>query len=69
MGTQQVFANLIWSPFAEVRNGVFGSGWLDLGLEYVFTRRDLYGGAAAAGAAGVGHGIANRFLFAAVARF
>jgi hypothetical protein len=67
--TQQVFANLIWSPFAEMRNGVFGSGWLDLGLEYVFTRRDLYGGAAAAGAAGVGHGIANRFLFAAVARF
>jgi hypothetical protein len=67
--TQQVFANLIWSPFAAVRDGVFGSGWLDLGLEYVFTRRDLYGGAAAAGAAGVGHGIANRILFAAVARF
>ncbi|WP_170979178.1 DcaP family trimeric outer membrane transporter [Roseomonas sp. HF4] len=67
--TQQAIVNLIWSPFAEVRNGVFGSGWLDVGLEYVFTRRDLYGGAAAAGAAGVGHGIANRILFAAIARF
>ncbi len=66
---QQVFANLIWSPFAEVRNGVFGSGWLDLGLEYLFTRRDLYGGATAAGLAGAGHGIANRILFAAIARF
>jgi hypothetical protein len=66
---QQVFVNLIWSPFAEVRNGTFGSGWLDLGVEYVFTRRNLQGGATAAGAAGLGHGIANRILFAAVARF
>jgi hypothetical protein len=66
---QQVFVNLIWSPFAEVRNGVFGSGWLDLGLEYVFTRRDLEGSALAAGPGSVGHGIANRILFAAIARF
>jgi hypothetical protein len=66
---QQVFVNLIWSPFGAVRNGTFGSGWLDLGLEYVFTRRDIYGGAAAAGPAGYGHGIANRILFAAIARF
>jgi len=28
---QQVFANLIWSPFATIRDGVFGSGWLDVG--------------------------------------
>lgn len=67
--TQQVFVNLIWSPFAEVRNGTFGSGWLDFGLEYVFTRRDIYGGAVAAGPGGVGHGIANRIMFAAIARF
>jgi hypothetical protein len=67
--TQQVFANLIWSPFAEIRNGSFGSGWLDVGLEYVFTRRDLYGGASAAGSGGIGHGVANRVLFAAVVRF
>jgi hypothetical protein len=66
---QQVFVNLIWSPFADVRNGVFGSGWLDVGLEYVFTRRDLFGGVAAAGPAGAGFGIANRFVAAAIGRF
>ncbi len=66
---QQVFANLIWSPFAEVRNGVFGSGWLDVGLEYVYTRRDLFGGSTQAGVAGSGLGVANRFLAAAVGRF
>ncbi len=66
---QQAFANLIWSPFAEVRNGVFGSGWLDVGVEYLFTRRDLFGGSVAAGSAGDGYGIANRVLVAAVARF
>ncbi|MBS7811414.1 DcaP family trimeric outer membrane transporter [Roseococcus pinisoli] len=66
---QQGFANLIWSPFAEVRNGVFGSGWLDVGLEYLYTRRDIAGGAAAAGAGKSGYGVANRFLFGAVARF
>ena len=66
---QQVFVNLIWSPFAEIRDGVFGSGWLDVGAEYVFTRRDLFGGSTAAGTAGSGLGIANRILAAAVARF
>ncbi|UPY35745.1 DcaP family trimeric outer membrane transporter [Sediminicoccus sp. KRV36] len=66
---QQVFANIIWSPFGQVRNGVFGSGWLDVGLEYLYTRRDISGGAAAAGPGQVGHGIANRFLFATIARF
>jgi hypothetical protein len=66
---QQVFANIIWSPFGQVRNGVFGAGWLDVGLEYVFTRRDIQGGATAAGPGQVGHGIANRFLFATIARF
>lgn len=66
---QQVFVNLIWSPFADVHNGVFGSGWLDVGLEYVFTRRDLFGRAEAAGPAGAGFGIANRFVAAAIGRF
>ncbi len=66
---QQVFVNLIWSPFAQFRNGTFGSGWLDVGLEYVYTRRDLFGGSAAAGTAGSGLGVANRFLAAAVGRF
>jgi hypothetical protein len=66
---QQVFVNLIWSPFASVRNGVFGSGWIDIGLEYVFTRRDLFGGSAAAGSAGAGLGVANRIVGAAIGRF
>lgn len=67
---QQVFANLIWSPFAEWRGpGLATTGWLDLGVEYLFTRRDLFGGGAAAGPGGVGHGVANRVLIGAVARF
>ncbi|PWS36186.1 hypothetical protein DFH01_13365 [Falsiroseomonas bella] len=68
---QQVFANLIWSPFATLRaDGSVDTGWLDIGVEYLFTRRDLFGGAAAAmGAGGIGHGIQNRVLFGAVARF
>ena len=67
---QQVFANLIWSPFATVNTaGVFGSGWLDVGIEYLFTRRDVFGGSAATGSAGYGNGIANRVLVGAVARF
>ncbi len=66
---QQVFANLIWSPFATVHDVTFNSGWLDVGLEYVFTRRDLFGGSAAAGSAGAGLGVANRILAAAVVRF
>jgi hypothetical protein len=68
---QQVFANLIWSPFATQRaDGSVDTGWLDIGVEYLFTRRDLFGGAAAAmGAGGLGHGIQNRLLFGAVARF
>ena len=66
---QQVFVNLIWSPFGTIHDVTFNSGWLDVGFEYVFTRRDLFGGTAAAGSAGSGLGIANRFLAAAVARF
>jgi len=66
---QQVFANLIWSPFGEVRNGVFGSGWLDIGLEYLWTRREVFGGDTATLPAGQGVGVANRLLLAAIARF
>lgn len=65
----QMFANLIWSPFATERNGVVGNGWLDVGLEYLYSRRDVLGGAAQTGGAGVGHGIANRIVGAAIARF
>jgi hypothetical protein len=66
---QQVFVNLIWSPFGEIRNGTFGSGAVDVGLEYVFTRRDLFGGSTAAGTAGAGLGVANRIVGAVVGRF
>jgi hypothetical protein len=66
---QQVFANLIWSPFAETRNGVFGSGWLDIGLEYLWTRRTVFGGDALSLPAGQDVGTANRILFATIARF
>ncbi|TDH60572.1 hypothetical protein E2C06_21240 [Dankookia rubra] len=66
---QQAFANLIWSPFAEQGAGTATTGWLDIGLEYLFTRRDLFGGATTAGSGGIGHGTANRVLLGAVARF
>jgi hypothetical protein len=66
---QQVIANLIWSPFADRPTSRMPFGWLDLGLEYVFSRRDLEDGAAAVGANGVGHGIANRLLAVGIVRF
>lgn len=66
---QQAFVNLIWSPFGSIRNGVFNSGFIDLGLEYIFTRRDLFGGSASAGNVGAGEGIAHRIVGAAVGRF
>jgi hypothetical protein len=66
---QQVFANLIWSPFGAIRNGVFGSGAVDVGLEYILTRRDLFGGSSAAGSVGAGLGITNRIVGVVVGRF
>jgi len=66
---EQVIANLIWSPFAEVRNGTVDTGWLDVGLEYMYTRRDVFGGSPATAAAGAGYGVANRFVAAGIARF
>ncbi|MFL5284042.1 MAG: hypothetical protein ACJ8AW_24370 [Rhodopila sp.] len=66
---QQVFVNLIWSPFGEIRNGVFGAGFMDVGLEYILTRRDLFGGSAAAGSVGAGLGITNRIVGVVVGRF
>jgi hypothetical protein len=66
---QQVFVNLIWSPFGTVNNGVFTASWLDVGIEYLYSSRDLFGGAGQAGTAGDGDGIANRLLFAVITRF
>lgn len=66
---QQAIVNLIWSPFATQNNGVVDTGWLDAGIEYIYTKRDVFGGAAATGAAGAGYGVANRFMAAATVRF
>jgi hypothetical protein len=66
---QQVFANLIWSPFATYHDGVVDTAWLDLGLEYLYTRREVFGGTMATGTAGTDYGVANRFVGAAIARF
>ena len=64
----QTIVNLIWSPFGSVRDGAFSSGWLDVGIEYLYSHRDLFGGSTAAGA-GDGVGVANRVLFGGVVRF
>jgi hypothetical protein len=48
---------------------VVDTAWLDLGLEYLYTRRDVFGGVTATGTAGSGYGVANRFVGAATARF
>jgi hypothetical protein len=66
---QQGIVNLIWSPFAEYRNGVVDTGWLDIGLEYIYSRRDVFGGAAATIPAGNGYGVGSRILGAAIGRF
>jgi hypothetical protein len=50
---QQAIVNLIWSPFAELSGNTVGTGWLDVGLEYVYTPRDVFGGSAATAAAGL----------------
>jgi hypothetical protein len=66
---QQGIVNLIWSPFAVARDGVVDTGWLDAGFEYIYSKRDVFGGSAATGAAGLGYGVANRFMGAAIVRF
>ena len=66
---QQLLANLIWSPFASFNNGVFGSGWLDVGLEYLYTQRGVFGGGAATWPTGAGYGVSNRVLGAVTAQF
>lgn len=65
----QVIANLVWSPFADSPTQRMPFGWLDVGVEYVFSRRDLENGAAATAPGGVGHGVANRLVLFGLARF
>lgn len=66
---QQGIVNLIWSPFAELRGNSVGTGWLDIGLEYVYAHRDVYGGTAATAPVSAGSGTANRILGSATVRF
>ena len=66
---QQAIVNLIWSPFAELRGNTVGTGWLDVGIEYVYSRRDVFGGATSTATAGAGFGTGNRVLGSVTARF
>ena len=66
---QQAIVNLIWSPFAVAHGGGVDTGWVDAGFEYIHSARDVFGGSAATGAAGLGYGIANRLMGAAIVRF
>lgn len=65
---QQAIGNLIWSPYATARNGTVDTGWLDVGLEYIYSKRNVFGGALATAPA-QGYGVANRFTAAAIVRF
>jgi hypothetical protein len=66
---QQGIVNLIWSPFATLRNGTVDTGWLDTGLEYIYTQREVFGGTAATVPVGAGYGVANRLWASATVRF
>src|SRR5262249_10551067 len=39
---QQGIVNLIWSPFARLNGNVVDTGWLDVGVEYVYTQRVVF---------------------------
>jgi hypothetical protein len=66
---QQATVNLIWSPFARYHDGTVDTGWLDVGLEYVYTQRDVFGDSVATLPFAYGYGPANRIYGAAIGRF
>jgi hypothetical protein len=66
---QQAIVDLIWSPYAELHDGKVNTGWLDVGIEYMYTRRNVFGGSAATETAGIGYGSANRIMAAAIGHF
>ena len=66
---EQAIVNLIWSPFAGVRGNSVGTGWLDVGLEYVYAHGNSFGGTAATTPAGLGFATANRVLGSVTVRF
>ena len=66
---EQAIVNLIWSPFAELNGYTVGNGWLDVGVEYVYSHRDVFGGTVATVPAGFGYATANRVLGSVTMRF
>ncbi len=66
---EQAIVNLIWSPFAVLRGNTVGTGWLDVGLEYVYAHRDVLGGHRGHIPAGAGFATANRVLGSVTIRF
>jgi hypothetical protein len=66
---EQAIVNLIWSPFARLNGNTVGTSWLDVGLEYVYTHRNVLGGTAATMPAGFGSATANRVLGSVTMRF
>jgi hypothetical protein len=66
---EQAIVNLIWSPFAELRGNAVGTGWLDVGLEYVYSHGNIFGGTAATIPVGAGFATANRVLGSVTVRF
>jgi hypothetical protein len=66
---QMGVANLIWSPLASERDGRIDNGRFDVGVEYIYYRRDVEGGAAATGPGLGGYGVEQRVQFTGIARF
>jgi hypothetical protein len=66
---QMGVANLIWSPFATERNGRVDNGRFDVGVEYIYYRRNVDGGAVATGTGLGGYGIEQRIQVTGIARF
>jgi hypothetical protein len=66
---EQAIVNLIWSPFAVQRGTSVDLGWLDVGLEYTYSHRNVFGGDAATIPAGAGYATENRVYGGVTARF
>jgi hypothetical protein len=66
---EQAIVNLIWSPFAVQRAKSVDTGWLDVGLEYTYSHRNVFGGNIATIPAGFGYATENRVYGGVTARF
>jgi hypothetical protein len=53
----------------SLRGNTVGTGWLDVGLEYVYSNRAVFGGTVATSTAGDGFATGNRVLGSVTARF